>query len=139
MEELGMFRKGIGNELLRRKSSPEAKASWRHGLSWGLTALFVGVCLFGPRAWLRQSSYRVEEMIELRQELSDVQHHLRVRQAQLSDLKRVGELASLKGLEAPPPGSYTWQDAGLSAQPNDSELARTFTPLADLADAPILD
>ena len=78
-------------------------------------------------------------MTEQRQELSDVQHHLRVRQAQLSDLKRVSELASLKGLEAPPPGNYTWQDVSIPATPNDRELARTFAPATDLADAPILD
>ncbi len=139
MEELGVFRKRIGNQGLRRRSSAEGKSSWRTGVAVGLAALVMGIVMFGPRAWLRQSGYRVAEMMEQRQELSEIQYHLRVRQAQLSDLKRVSELAAAKGLEAPPPGNYTWQDVSIPATPSQSDLARTFKAPPDLADAPILD
>jgi len=116
MEELGLYVKSVDNAGVRRRSAPEGKKYW--SLMVGVSSLLLVAFGFGygPRAWLRQSGYRLAEMAEKRQALVENQDHLRVRHARLSGLDRVGELAAQQGLIAPAVENYTWQK-GISAEP----------------------
>lgn len=134
-EELGLFIKDVDNSLLRRPSNPEGKTNWRRKVQFGVGALIVVAVLFGPRAWLRQSGYRIAEMTEQRAEMMEISDQLRVRQAQLSDLRRIGELAAARGFVAPPPQNYSWQDRGIAPAEDNAALARSIEPERPVAGA----
>jgi hypothetical protein len=125
MEELGLYIKSVDNAGVRRRSAPEGKKHWSRTVVVS-SMLLVGLAfVFGPRAWLRQSGYRIAEMTEKRQALVENQDHLRVRHARLSGLDRVGELAAQQGLIAPAVQNYTWQK-GISAEPSQKEVASAY-------------
>jgi hypothetical protein len=98
----------------------------------GFLAVFALALAFGPRAWLRHSSYRQAELIEQRTALREIQDHLRVRHAQVSDLRRVMARAESAGLHAPTTDRYLWQGAPLDADGSAPEVAVVrplqFTP-----------
>ncbi len=125
MEELGLYVKNVDNAGVRRRSAPEGKKYWSRTVGAGGLMLVVLAFGFGPRAWLRQSGYRIAEMTEKRQALVENQDHLRVRHARLSGLDRVSELAAAQGLIAPAVENYTWQD-GISAEPSQKEVASAY-------------
>ena len=125
MEELGLYVKNVDNSGVRRRSAPEGKKFWGRSVAVSGVLLVVLAFGFGPRAWLRQSGYRIAEMTEKRQALVENQDHLRVRHARLSGLDRVGELAAQQGLIAPAVENYTWQK-GISAAPNQKEVASAY-------------
>ena len=54
MESLGLFRKEIGNQALRRRSSSSSKSSWKHGVSWGFAAPMDSMMRLN--AWHRSST-----------------------------------------------------------------------------------
>lgn len=137
MEELGLYVKNIDNSSVRRRSNPERKQEWGRMVASIGVLLVVLAAGYGPRAWLRQSGYRIAEMTETRQRLIENQDHLRVRHARLSGLDRVGELAAQQGFTAPAVENYTWQN-GISAEPNEKELAGAFDARRHSSDA-ILD
>ena len=125
MEELGLYVKNIDNAGVRRNSAPEGKKHWARTVGASSLLLVVLAFGFGPRAWLRQSGYRIAEMTEKRQALVENQDHLRVRHARLSGLDRVSELAAERGLIAPAVENYTWQN-GISAEPSQKEVAGAY-------------
>jgi len=137
MEELGLYVKSVDNAGVRRRSAPEGKKYWSRMV--GVSSLLLVVLAFGygPRAWLRQSGYRIAEMTEKRQALVENQDHLRVRHARLSGLDRVGELAAQQGLIAPAVENYTWQK-GISAEPSQKEVASAYGA-AQVPSSAILD
>ncbi len=137
MEELGLFVKDIDNNGVRRRSAPEGKRSWVKTVCACAALLVILAFGYGPRAWLRQSGFRIAEMTQAKQQLIEHQDHLRVRYATLSGVDRVRVLAAERGLEAPPVENYTWQDTGISAELNESEFAGAFPRSA--ADERILD
>jgi hypothetical protein len=136
MEELGLYVKNIDNAGVRRNSAPEGKKHWARTVGASSLLLVVLAFGFGPRAWLRQSGYRIAEMTEKRQALVENQDHLRVRHARLSGLDRVSELAAERGLIAPAVENYTWQN-GISAEPSQKEVASAYG--AKVSSAEILD
>jgi hypothetical protein len=125
MEELGLYMKSVDNAGVRRRSAPEGKKHWSRTVAVSGLLLMALAFGYGPRAWLRQSGYRIAEMTEKRQALMANQDHLRVRHARLSGLDRVGELAAQQGLIAPAVENYTWQE-GISAEPNQKEVASAY-------------
>lgn len=137
MEELGLYVKSVDNAGVRRRSAPEGKKHWTRMV--GVSSLLLAALAFGygPRAWLRQSGYRIAEMTEKRQALVENQDHLRVRHARLSGLDRVGELAAQRGLIAPAVENYTWQK-GISAEPSQKEVASAYGA-AQVPSSAILD
>ena len=127
MEDVFLYVKSIDNSDLRRSLDPGERSAWWRMVACGCTLLFLAALCFGPRAWLRQAGYRVTELAERQQELLEIRRHLEVRQAQLTDLRRVGRLAAARGLESPPPENYAWQDHELGVPADDRELAQNFT------------
>lgn len=123
MEEVLLYVKSIESQHVRRAADPADKRAWRRMVGYGSLTVLMLVMAFGPRAWLRHSSYRQAELIEKRTELREIQDHLRVRYAQVSDLRRVMAKAALAGLEAPPTDRYVWQAAPLEADPNAPAVA----------------
>ena len=76
----------------------------------GFVAVVVVLAAFGPRAALRQSGYRIEQLSKQQQSLKEINHQLTMRQAVLSDVRRVTALAEARGLATPPPERYAWQN-----------------------------
>ena len=115
MEEVLLYVKSMDGQHVRRSADPSDKRAWRR------IAVFLLAFAFGPRAWLRHSSYRQAALLEQRTTLREIQDHLRVRHAQAADLRRVMVRANGAGLEAPVPDHYVWQgpsfgeDAGAPA------------------------
>lgn len=126
MEEVALYIKQIDNSGVRRQADPAGRRALTRMIGLGLAALFVLVLCFGPRAWLRHSGYRQAELAELRQELSEINHHLQVRHAQLSDLRRVVRMAAQQGLSEPPPERYTWQGRTIQEELEDDALVNNL-------------
>jgi hypothetical protein len=137
MEELGLYVKSVDNAGVRRRSAPEAKHHWSRMVCVSSVLLAVLAFGYGPRAWLRQSGYRIAEMTEKRQALMGNQDHLRVRHARLSGLDRVSELAAQQGLIAPAVENYAWQKE-ISAEPSQKEVASAYGA-AQVPSSAILD
>jgi hypothetical protein len=113
MEEVLLYVKNIDSQRVRRTADPADKRAWRRMVGYGFLAVLVAVLAFGPRAWLRHSSYRQAELLERRVALREIQDHLRVRHAQAADLRRVMARAAGAGLEAPTTDRYLWQGPAL--------------------------
>jgi hypothetical protein len=128
MEEVLLYVKSIEGQHVRRAADPADKRAWRRMVGYGALAVLVLVITFGPRAWLRHSSYRQAELIEKRTELREIQDHLRVRHAQVSDLRRVMARAATAGLQAPTTDRYVWQAAPLE-QDADAPAVAIARPL----------
>jgi hypothetical protein len=139
MEELGLYVKEIDNSSVSRRSSSERKTEWRRMVGVSGIFLLVVALGYGPRALLRQSGFRVDSLAAQRQELIEKQDQLRVVQARLSGLDRVGEMAAARGFIAPPVENYTWQDRGISAQPSENEFAGEFVGSGTSANSALLD
>jgi len=126
MEEVTLYIKEIDNSGVRRAADPAGRNAFARMIGCGLIALFLLVLCFGPRAWLRHSGYRQAELAELRLELSQINHHLQVRHAQLSDLRRVVRMAAAQGLAEPPLERYTWQGRTIAEEPDDAALVNNL-------------
>ena len=109
MEEVCFYVKPIDNSQLRRPSDPKDRRNWTRTVAAGLGALALAALCFGPRAWLRNNGYQLAALNEQREELGEIERHLRVRHAQLSDLRRVSIVASSMGLESPEASRYAWE------------------------------
>ena len=81
----------------------------------------VVLAAFGPRAALRQSGYRLEQLSKQQRSLKEVNHQLTMRQAMLSDVRRVTALAEARGLATPPPERYAWQNRTIAPLMGSSE------------------
>lgn len=126
MEDVAFFIKDVDNSGLRRQADPSARAAWLRMISGGgLVLLFLIVC-FGPRAWLRHSGYRQAVLIEQRDELRKTQRTLQVESEQLTDLRRVEEMARAQGLSAPGPDRVDWQNLTIEPVDDDRALAQNF-------------
>jgi hypothetical protein len=110
MEEVALFVKSIDNSQLRRKPDPKGKTAWRQWVGVGCLVFFTLVAGYGPRAWLRHAGYRQAQQEGRYQALFEINRQLKVRESMLTDLRRVAELASARGLTAPPPERFAWQD-----------------------------
>jgi hypothetical protein len=119
MEEVLLYVKAIEGQRVKRAADPADKRAWRRMVVYGFVSVFALALAFGPRAWLRHSSYRQAALIEQRTSLREIQDHLRVRYAQASDLRRVMARAEGEGLSAPATDRYLWQGAleGQAAEP----------------------
>ncbi|MBI1354406.1 MAG: hypothetical protein GC160_08670 [Acidobacteria bacterium] len=126
MEEVILFRKSFDNSRVRRPVDPADKRSWLRTVGVLAMLLLLAIVALGPRAWLRHSGYRQAELSERRMELQELERHLQVRHAQLTDLRRVGRVAAAMGLEAPPPEHYAWQDLTVNPTTSEPTLAETF-------------
>ena len=115
MEEVLLYVKTVEGQRVRRSSDPADKRAWRRMVGYGFVGVVILVLGFGPRAWLRHSSYRQAALLEQRTALREIQDHLKVRYAQAGDLRRVMAKAAASGLEAPATDRYLWQ-----ATPGDS-------------------
>ena len=135
MEDVLLFVKSIDGQHVRRATDPADKRAWRRMVGYGFLGVLALVMAFGPRAWLRHSSYRQAALLEERTELREIQDHLRVRHAQVSDLRRVMARAATAGLEAPATDRYVWQSAPLEGDPNAPAVA-VVRPLAAPATQP---
>lgn len=123
MEEVLLYVKAIEGQHVRRSADPADKRAWRRMVGYGVLGVLVLVMAFGPRAWLRHSSYRQAELLERQTELREIQDHLRVRHAQVSDLRRVMARAATAGLQAPTTDRYVWQAIPLENDPNAPAVA----------------
>ncbi len=115
MEEVLLYVKPIEGQQVRLAADPADKRAWGRMVGYGFLVMVVLVLAFGPRAWLRHSSYRQAALLEQRTELREIQDHLRVRQAQVSALGRVMTRAASAGLATPTTERYVWQSAPLDA------------------------
>ncbi len=127
MEDVYFHVKGLDNSKRRRRIDPAEKSAWRRYVIGGFVAVVVVLAAFGPRAALRQSGYRLEQLSKRHQSLKEINHQLTMRQAMLSDVRRVTALAEAKGLAAPPPERYAWQNRTITPLMGRSELASNNT------------
>ena len=123
MEDVYFHIKPIDNAQVRRLPDPKSKAMWLQLVGTGVLGLGLLVAVLAPRPLLRQSGYRLEKLSQTRQELVEVQDQLRVREAMLSDLRRVTALAPRQGLAATPPERFAWQDRTIAPVEGRSALA----------------
>ena len=123
MEEIAFFVKEVDNSGLRRAADPSDRGAWARMVAMGCLVLLAAVLILGPRAWLRHSGYRLNELAEQREDLLRVQQQLLVRQAQLTEYGHVTGLAAAQGFSNPELENYAWQ-SGVPA--DDSALAQTF-------------
>jgi hypothetical protein len=122
MEEVTLFIKDIDNSQVRRKADPRGKAAWLRFVVSGTMILMAVLLSSGPRAWLRHSGYRQADMEKEYQALLEINRQLKVREAMLSDLQRISDLATAEGFVEPPPDQFDWQ-GGVAAPSESSELA----------------
>jgi len=130
MEDVCFYIKPIDNSDLQREADSREKGAWLRFVAGGLLVLMAVIGLYGPKAWMRQSGYRIEELESRHQALAEINRQLRVREAQLSNLSRVAEYASRMGLEAPPPERVAWQDLTIPPSSETTELAESLPPPA---------
>ena len=123
MENVYFHVKNLDNSNLRRRPDPRDKVVWSRLVVGGLLGLVMMILTFAPRPLLRQSGYRLEKLSETHQSLVEIQDQLRVRQARLSDLRRVADLAGRQGLEQTPPARFAWQNRTISPVSQEEELA----------------
>ena len=123
MEDVYFHIKSIDNSQVRRLPDPKSKAMWLQLVGAGVLGLTLLLAVLAPRPLLRQSGYRLEKLSQTHQRLVEVQDQLRVRQATLSDLRRVTALASGQGLAATPPERFAWQNRTIAPVEGVSELA----------------
>ncbi len=128
MEEVCFYIKKIDNSQLRRPSDPRDRNTWARTVATGLAVLFLAALCFGPRAWLRNNGYQLAALSEQRQELAEIERHLRVRHAQLSDLRRVSLVAASMGLESPEASRYAWESAPVTSSVPAATLASLDVP-----------
>lgn len=127
MEDVFLYVKPIDNSGVKRPVDPADKKAWLRTVGSLTVLLLLLVLALGPRAWLRHSGYNQAELTDTRLELLEIERHLQVRHAQLTDLRRVGRVAAAMGLVAPPPENYAWQDLTVSPADRDGgALAETF-------------
>ncbi len=127
MEDVYFHVKGLDNSKRRRRIDPAEKSAWRRCVIGGFVAVVVVLAAFGPRAALRQSGYRLEQLSKQHQSLKEINHQLTMRQAMLSDVRRVTALAEARGLTAPPAERYAWQNRTITPLMGRSELASNNT------------
>ena len=127
MEDVYFHVKVLDNSKRRRRIDPAEKSAWLRYVIGGFVAVVVVLAAFGPRAALRQSGYRLEQLSKQHQSLKEINHQLTMRQAMLSDVRRVTALAEAKGLAAPPPERYAWQNRTITPLMGRSELASNNT------------
>ena len=127
MEDVYLHVKDLDNSKRRRRIDPAEKSAWRRFVIGGFVAVVVVLAAFGPRASLRQSGYRLEQLSKQHQSLKEINHQLTMRQAMLSDVRRVTALAEARGLAAPPPERYAWQNRTITPLMGSSELASNST------------
>ena len=126
MEGVAFFSKGIDNSGLRRNADPAARSGWTRMIATGAVLLLIAIACFGPRAWLRHSGYREAALIEQRDELMKTQRQLLVSHEQLTDSRRVEQMAAAQGLEAPGPERVAWQDLTIDPVGGERALAQSF-------------
>lgn len=124
MEDVYFHVKAIDNSQVRRLPDPKSKVMWLQLVGAGVLGLLLLVAVLAPRPLVRQSGYRIEKLAQTGQQLADVQDQLRVRQATLSDLRRVTALAPRQGLAATPPERFAWQNRTLPPVEGRSALAQ---------------
>lgn len=123
MENVYFHVKKLDNSNLRRRSDPKDKVVWSRLVVGGMLGLVMMILTFAPRPLLRQSGYRLEKLSEKHEALVEIQDQLRVRQARLSDLRRVVDLAGRQGLEQTPPERFAWQNRTIPPVSQEDELA----------------
>ena len=124
MEDICFYVKDVDNSRRRRKVDPADKSMLGRLVVLGVLGVVFCLTSFGPVAGLRQSGYRLESLNRQHQSLVEVNRQLKMHRAMLSDVRRVTELAESRGLAAPPPGRYAWQDRTITPSSKGSELAR---------------
>ena len=128
MEDVLLYVKPIESQRVRRSSDPADERAWWRMIGYGVVAVIALALAFGPRAWLRHSSYRQAELIQQRTALREIQDHLRVRHAQAGDLRRVMARAATAGLEAPATDRYLWQGPPLESDLGEPAVAVVRLP-----------
>ena len=123
MEDVYFYIKELDNTKLGRRLDPADRAVWLRFVGVGMLSLMMVILTFAPRPLLRHSGYRLEKLTEKHQALAEIQDQLRVREARLSDLRRVADLAGRQGLEQTPPERFAWQDRTIPPVPQETELA----------------
>ena len=123
MENAYFHVKELDNSKLQRRSDPTDKVVWSRLVVGGLLGLVMMILTFAPRPLLRHSGYRLEKLNEKHQALVEIQDQLRVRQARLSDLRRIADLAERQGLEQTPPERFAWQNRTIPPVSREDELA----------------
>jgi len=123
MEDVYFYIKKFNNTNLGRRPDPADRATWLRFVGVGILGLLMMITTFAPRPLLRHSGYRLEKLNEKYQALAEIQDQLRVRQARLSDLRRVADLAGRQGLEQTPPERFAWQDRTIPPVSQETELA----------------
>lgn len=126
MEDVLLYVKPIDNSRVRRPVDPADKKAWLRTVGVLATVLVLAILALGPRAWLRHSGYKQAELSEARLGLLELERHLQVRHAQLTDLRRVGRVAAANGLVSPPPERYAWQDLTVGTSVPEAALAEIF-------------
>ena len=127
MEDVYFHVKDLDNSKRRRRIDPAEKSAWRCYVIAGFVAVVVVLAAFGPLPALRQSGYRLERLSKQHQSLKEINRQLTMRQAMLSDVRRVTALAEARGLAAPPPERYAWQNRTITPLMGRSELASNNT------------
>ena len=125
MEQVCLYVKSIDNSGVRRRTDVAEKRIWTKVVALGFLLVGLVLLAYGPRSGVRQSGYRLEDLEKQKQALLEVNRQLRVRQAMLSDLKRVSKLAAERGFRAPPPDRFDWQNRTISPAEGGGELVHS--------------
>ena len=125
MEDIFFHVKEIDNTARRRpRVDPADKSMVGRFVVLGVAAVVFCLIAFGPTAGLRRSGYRLQSLNRQHQMLLEDNRQLKMRQAMLSNVRRVTTLAETRGLAAPPPGRYTWHQRAAPPVSDGSKLAR---------------
>ena len=125
MEQVCLYVKAIDNSGVRRRTDVAEKRIWTKVVALGFLIMGLVLLAYGPRSGIRESGYRLEKLEKQKQALVEINRQLRVREAMLSDLKRVSKLAADRGLSAPPPDRFDWQNRTISPAEEGGELAHS--------------
>ncbi len=126
MEDVTLYVKQLDNSQLRRQPDPKGVRAWSRLVTVGLTVLIAVMVGCGPRAWLRHAGYRQAKQEEHYRALVEINRQLKVREAMLSDLRRIAELAAARGLGEPPLEKFAWQDRSITPASQGPELAQIY-------------
>ena len=125
MEQVCLYVKAIDNSGVRRRTDVAEKRIWTKVVALGFLMVGLVLLAYGPRSGIRESGYRLEKLEKQKHALVEINRQLRVREAMLSDLKRVSKLAADRGLSAPPPDRFDWQNRTISPAEEGGELAHS--------------
>lgn len=123
-----LFTKKIDNSRLVKAADPQRVREMR-SFAAAMAMLFVLIMVYG---WQHLSAieygYHIETEKQQVSQLQELNHHLRLTEAQLNDPARIDQMANQLGLMAPRPGQVVRPDGSVSANDPNAPILAEATP-----------